>query len=276
MDVLNARDWTFIPDWEKVGIPAANFRLDKTAWFAEVVLIPTFTPSKLPKGRWEEDLPVGLTDFNKDWNEDQVQVALRIGGHWEGFDLMAMVYKGVSYNPYGRIVGSTLELDYSELEVYAGSIVKELPGGIIGKTEFGYYQQEHGDDFFQAVVGARKEFYDVFHDTDRLSVLVQYSDEKVISEDRSVVPVTDFRRDLNKAVLSRISYNFGENSPWKAEIEGTANLDGGDYYVRPKVVYEKDNWEVEAGYQKVGGPRDSFWGKYEKVDSVFLGVKIHF
>jgi len=275
-DVLNPWDWTSVTDSEKIGIPSVSLFFDKEDWFAQAVVVPVFTPSKLPENRWQEDLPVGVTNYDVDWREDRVQYLVRVGGDLSGYELSAMYYNGVSFNPYGRIVGSSLNLNYSDQEVFAGSVVKELLGGIIGKAEVGFYDQEHGDDFFQYVIGARKEFDSLFGSSDILSVLIQYTNEEITSRDDSVVRVTDFRRDLNDSVLSRISYQFKEDSPWEMELEATFNLSNSDYLVRPQINYSADYWKAEFGFQKAGGPQDSLWGKYKDVDAIFLNTRWYF
>ena len=273
---VNPLDWTSVIDYEYIGVPAVSARYDSMNWWAQIVIVPRFTSSELPQGHWKEELPYGITGVREEWDENQTQFALRAGTYWNGFNLTAMFYRGVSYNPYGELDGTTLKLEYSPLKVVAGSISKEVSGGVIVKAEIAHYKQEHGDDFVQGVVAARKEFYNVFRDTDMLSILVQYSDEKITSEDHSIIPVTDFRRDLKGAILGRFSYKFGDYSPWKINIEGTINPVDDDYLVKPEVVYEKGDWEVTTGIQIVGGPKDSFLGKYDQSNAVSTEIKFNF
>ncbi len=275
MDVLNPRDWMFLADWERVGISAFDLRFDEENYFLEIVAVPKFTASKLPKGRWEEDFPLGIT-AEEMVDENQFQYALRAGVNWREWDLTAAFYDGVSYNPYGLLNGAILELRYSKEKVYAFSALREIDRGYILKGELGYYDQDHGDNFWQYVVGIRKEFDGVFTPTDTLSILVQYANEKVVSSDESIVRVPDFRRDLNNSMLTRISYEKGAGSCWRLELEGTMNLDDGDYFVCPKIIYFKDYWQVEIGLQLVGGPQESFWGKYDKVNAFLANLILYF
>ncbi|MGV9174202.1 MAG: hypothetical protein ACOC35_16770 [Promethearchaeia archaeon] len=189
-------------------------------------------------------------------------------------------YDGVSYNPYGEInlglTGPELELKYSNQKVVSGALVKEIPWGIILKSEAGYYDQDKGDDFFQYVLGAQKEFHGLFRATDSLVLLLQYTNEEVTPEaSDSVVEVTDFRRSFQNSFLWKVDYEFGGSCPWKLELEGSYNFSDSDSFWRPKVVYQKDNWQLEGGIQLTNGPEDSFWGQYEN-DAAFLTFKYFF
>ncbi|MFW5884952.1 MAG: hypothetical protein ACOCUF_01865 [Patescibacteria group bacterium] len=280
MDNLSARDWTLIPDWERVGIPAFNTRYDGWTWSVQAVAVPEFTPSKLPQGRWEENLPAGLAGKEEMVNENRFQYAVKVNKIWQEFDMTLAYYDGVSYNPYGKInpglTGPELELRYSDQKVISGALVREIPWGIILKSEAGYYDQDKGDDFFQYVLGAQKEFYGLFRATDSLVLLFQYTNEEVTSEaSESVVEVTDFRRSFQNSFLWKADYEFGGGCPWKLELEGSYNLSDSDSFWRPKVVYQKDDWQLEGGIQLTNGPEDSFWGQYEN-DAVFLTFKYFF
>ncbi|GEM_PF-1847993 len=274
MDNLSARDWVSIADWKRVGIPAIDWRFDVDDYFFEVVMVPKFTASKLPKGRWQEDLPQGVS-AREIIDENQVQYALRAGLNWQGVDWTASFYDGVSYNPYGLMNGATSELRYSEEKVYSLSAIGEV-GGYILKGELGHYEQEKGDDFIQYVVGIRREFEGLLQLTDILSMLIQYTNEEIISKDKSILKVTDFRRDLRNSVLTRISYEKGAGSPWKIEIEGIQGISKGDYFVRPKIIYFQDDFEIEFGVQLVDGSQKSFWGKYSQANAFFVGLKYFF
>jgi hypothetical protein len=280
LDNLSARDWTLIPDWERVGIPAFNIRYDGWTYSVQLVAVPRFTPSKLPRGRWKENLPPGLIEGGQDVDENRFQYAVKVNKIWPWIEAIFAYYKGVSYNPYGEIdlglAGPELEIKYSDQQVISGALVKEIQGGVILKSEAGYYNQNHGDDFFQYVLGAQKEFYELFRPTDSLVILFQYTNEEVISETSdSVVELTDFRRVFKNSVLWNLSYDPGGNCPWKLEFEGSYNLSGSDSFWRPKVVYQQDNWQIEGGIQLTNGPEDSFWGQYQN-DAAFFIFKYFF
>ncbi|MDZ7612103.1 MAG: hypothetical protein U5L10_05040 [Candidatus Moranbacteria bacterium] len=280
LDNLAARDWNLIPDWERVGIPAFSARYDGWTWSVQTVAAPQFTPSKLPQGRWEEDLPAGLTGKEVVVDEDRFQYAVKVNKIWQGFDMTLAYYDGVSYNPHGQIdlglTGPELKMRYSDQKVVSGALVKEVPWGIILKSEAGYYDQDKGDDFFQYVLGAQKEFYGIYWPTDSLVLLLQYTNEAVASQaSDSVVEVTDFRRVFKNSFLWNLSYDPGGSCPWKLELEGSYNLSDSDSFWRPKVVYQKDNWQLEGGIQLTNGPEESFWGQYEN-DAMFLIFKYFF
>jgi hypothetical protein len=174
------------------------------------------------------------------------------------------------------LTGPELELKYSDQKVISGALVKEIPWGVILKSEVGYYDQDKGDNFFQYVLAAQKEFYGLFRATDSLVLLFQYTNEEVTSEaSESVVEVTDFRRSFRNSFLWKAGYEFGGGCPWKLELEGSYNLSDSDSFWRPKVVYQQDNWQLEGGIQLTNGPEDSFWGQYEN-DAVFLTFKYFF
>jgi len=271
-DNLSPRDFTELTDWERVGILAMNFRYDGMDFFWQAVFVPRFTSSKLPRGRWQEELPPGL-NFEEIIEKNNSQFALRFGKTFQNLDLTVGFYQGVSFSSYGVLNGAILESHYSKERVYSLAATSEI-GGFILTRELGYYDQDKGDNFLQGALGIRREFDGVFNDNDTLSILIQYSNEIIISEDSLIVEMTDFRRGFNKSIVFRAFYEKGMNSPWRSEFEGSFSKH--DYFVKPEIIYSRDDWEIESGIEIAGGSKDSFWGKYNKVKSVFFKFIFNF
>jgi hypothetical protein len=279
-DNINPRDWKDVIRREKVGLPAVSVRYGRDT-FIEAVYLPFFSPSKLPEGRWKRDLPLGLVGGEQEiLSRGHPQFAVLVGTIAWDCDLGASFYKGYSYSPSFKlepISVSAAELIpvYCSEEVYALSAAKSI-AGFDFRAEAGYFRQENEDDFIQCVLGADREWNEVFGLTDTLYVLVQYVDEEETQHDAPVPFKTiDFRRVFNNAAMGRIKYS-PDGDKWSFKLEGSYNFSEKDYYIQPSVGWEKANFEIEGGIDVLGGPKDSFFGGYNRNDRTYIKIVWHF
>jgi len=276
-DNINPRDWVDVVEWERVGVPSINLRYgDSTFW--ELVYIPWSTPSKLPTGRWEYDLPSGLVSDGADSpDNDYDQFAVRAGTNISGWDLGASYYHGFSYNPAVRMNLNLIVPTYIREDVFAISATGEIGAGLMLRSEVGYFRQYGDDDFVQFVIGADRFWNDVFRPTDEFYLLVQYVDEIEVDD---ISPASfrryDFRRSFSRSIMARAQYTFDDTRQWSVKLEGSYNLEKGDSYVQPSISWRKNNFELEAGVGFASGPKDEFWGGWRENDRAFLKCTYHF
>jgi len=277
-DNICPRDFTDLPEWERVGVPALDLQIGYETFF-ELVYVPIFTPSKLPQGNWERELPAGLSygDLNMP-NHGVGQFAACFGTTLSGFDLGASWYHGYSFSPaFDSLSLAEINYRYNREDVFAFSAAGEIGYGLMLRAEVGYFDQENDDDFVQYVLGVDRIWDSVLRPTDQLYLLVQYSGE---IETNDVMPdrfrYSDFRRGFSDAVLARVEYTLSDSRKWKLACEGSYNFNDGDSYIQPSVAWQRGNIEVEAGVSIASGPEDSFWGGWENSDRAFIKATYHF
>ncbi|MEA2113252.1 MAG: hypothetical protein U9P63_01160, partial [Patescibacteria group bacterium] len=274
-DNINPRDWEDIIEWEKVGLPAVSVRYGKDA-FVEVVYLPFFSPSKLPEGYWRRKLPLGLTDGEQEiLSRGREQFAVRASAITWDCDFGISFYKGYSYSPSFKLKATELIPVYRNEEVCSISAAKSA-AGFDFRAEAGYFRQQDEDDFIQYVLGADREWGEVFSPTDTLYVFIQYINEKKTQDDTPVpFEIIDFRRVFNNVAMGRIKYS-PDGDEWSFNLEGSYNLSDKDYYIQPSVGWKKSNFEVEGGIDILGGSGESFFGGYKDNDRTYIKIVWHF
>lgn len=275
-DNINPRDWTDLVEWERIGVPAffASYGFDTSL---EFIYVPWFTASKFPEDRWDRELPEGIKFGDQEYNRNSGQFSTRLKTTQKGWDLAAVFYKGKSFSPSYEINNIALEHElvpvYRDEEVYALSAATEI-AGFNFRAETGYFHQEKDDDFIQYVGGVDREF-SISGTDDSLYVLIQYANEIETQSDSPVNFRTfDNRRSLNNSFMSKLKYSFNDNLA--AKLEGSYNFSDKDSYFEPAVSWQKDSWEIEAGFGFFSGPENSFFGGYEKNNRFFFKASYFF
>jgi hypothetical protein len=282
-DNINARDWTDVIEFERVGVPAIDLRAGRNT-YAELVYIPWFTPSKLPPigDRWDRELAPGLLRGAQDTpGMNNGQLSIRGGISIGGFDIGAVYYRGYSYSPAYRIAPLALELlqlipTYRLEDVYSGSIAFSL-GEFNFRGELGYFDQRDDENFFQYAAGIDREWSGILRLDDSLYWLIQYADDVVTKHrDPSSISFFDFRRVLDNCITTKVSYSLDATKEWTIKIEGAVNLGESDVYIEPALIWRKRSVEFELGFDIMAGNRDTFWGGYRDNDRIYSKLTYKF
>jgi len=287
IDALNPRDLKDIPRNEKVGIPAISFFIGDEAYIEFIG--SWFTPSKLPLagGRWFRELPAGISLGQAEYDKYSFEYSVYAGIEKESLDIRFGYYNGHSYSPSYRLQPiSFTEIElipvYHRQELYSLGLAKEIFGSIV-RSEAGYFNQKDEytgqelENFYQYVISIDRFISGLLFESDNLYALLQWSDHDNHSED-----YIDFRQAL-RGIMGKLEYNFSDEEHWAIHCQWQYNNYDQDYYLKPSLIFSTDLWdtyslEVEAGYEHMDGPADSFWGGggYNKNKSVFTLIKLIF
>lgn len=280
-DTLNARDWTDIVEWERVGGPAYVLRYGGDAYLEAVLC--AFTPSKLPARRWQPPSLRGFTLEEQDLGAaGEPQAALRGGALWHGFEVGGAVFQGRSYAPVLRLdsgssSGIHLKPVYRQETVLSAFLTGELYRGVIVRADLGYFNQQQDDDFIQYVAGAERQWNGLVGPRDTFSLLVQYTNE---IETQDVLPrafhALDFRRAFNNSIWLNLRYAFQEEGGWSVRLRSIYNLSHHDGYVEPSVVWSRRKWEATLGLGVFAGSANTFWGGFNDQDRLFARLSYFF
>ncbi len=275
MNNINPRDMLDIVWWRYLAVPAMDLKIGGDT-FIEAVIIPWFTPSKLPLtgSRWERDLG-GLQLANQDLRDrNDAQYALRTGTMIKGFNLSASYYKGY-FSSY-KLNGMILTPIYRPEEVFAASATKGIAGFNL-RAEAGYFNQSGDDKFIQYVVGADRQWSQMFQSSDSLFILAQYCGEEVTQANNPTgLPIIDFRRIFKNSIMAKAEYAPDENGPWRLRLETSYGLSEHGLYAQPSVGWRQDKYEIKAGADLFAGPKESFFGGYRDNNRLFAIISRHF
>ena len=153
------------------------------------------------------------------------------------------------------------------------NLATDLPWGIGLKAESAWFDQGgNQDEFVQSVVGFdrlwERDYFTVF-------ILLQYIREDVTHHGSSPFQEFDLRRVFKDALAGQIELEFWEK--WTFELKGVFGFEDKGKYVQPKLTrYLGESWEVSLGYDYLGGPEDSFFGRYEDNSRLFMELRYYF
>jgi hypothetical protein len=302
-DLVNPYDYLDVLDNEKLGVwsVAARVRLGPAS--LTTVVVPVFTPSRLPLAtrRWTPPPPpgfVGIVDnpVLPEQDIDAMQYAARLRGTVAGWDLSVSYYDGFKNTPVFR-ESSIAVAPAVVLPRFTPVFTRHRVAGFDWSTTFGKLEF-HGEGVFRFVVADGRE--DVFQGIggvnytweglglpwlDAITVVFEYARQAVLAiRDRSIVEaggagqVGDLLADnaFRDALVGRIELKLTDDTRLKiTEIVDLSTTPS--HYTQVKVWHRlADAWSFEAGLDFLSGNAETFWGRWRSNDRFFFALKYLF
>ena len=302
-DLLNPYDYIDILDNEKLGIwsAAGRFTLGPVSFTA--VVVPVFTPSRLPleDTRWTPPPPPGFNAIVDgrvlpERNIEGMQYAARLRGTVAGWDLSVSYFDGFKSTPVFRestiavapgVVLPRFTPVFTRLKVF----------GFDWSTTFGKLEF-HGEGTFRWVAANGRE--DVFEGIagvnytwdglgrrwlDTITVVFEYARQVTLaSRDQTIADagtsgqVGDLLADnaFRNALVGRLEIKLTDDTRLKiTEIVDLATTPS--HYTQVKVTHRlTDAWSAEAGLDFLSGNAETFWGRWRDSDRFFFFLKYLF
>jgi hypothetical protein len=302
-DDLNASDKLDLPWAYKLGAPALAVSHATADLGVDLVVIPTFTPDRLPgltspwarsrapvadAGFVQTGIRPDVVDGARDLpgGTDGVQVGLRAtsSAMLEATDLSVSAFHGVSRTPVllPRFVSPTvLALDsfyprYTEFAMGFSTIVSDFEfhgEAAMHVTE----RSDEDDDYLSYVIGMRREWSDLGRDDiDTVRVTLEYAGEMITRHisDSSPYIRSNFDRTATNSVLGKLDLEFDVNTT--LTVGGALNFEDGDYAVDAMLEHKlNDRVTLSAGFQMFAGPSQSFFGEWSNNDRAYVGLKMY-
>ena len=285
-DNLNPRDVTDFIENEKIGVPSFALNLFRNNWKADFILIPVFTPTRIPlvDTRWAPippDFSLAINDRDlPDRSINNVQFATRLGATIDGWDLSASYFEGFEYVPAGLIsspIPSSITPVYDKVRIYGMDFSTALKG-IEFHGEAAYYNRDNVDrnDYLQYIFGANYTFNDIISDHDA-KLTLEYAREEIVNRANNPARYLDLELShvFRNSIMPKIEYVFDTRK--KIEVGLIYNIDHEDYIIQPKFCYKPaDNWDIELGLDILEGDAGTVFGRYSKNDRGFVKTKFTF
>ena len=300
-DSLNPRDFTDVPDSEKIGVIALAFTYSWDLATLDAVTVPLFTPARLPDidNRWVGDLsalrqaffplrPVIGDDELPDATIENVQFAVRLSSSafLEGWDLGLSYYDG--FDPFGvfRVDPATPDIILTRVFQH----IREV--GFDFSTAFGSVEAHGeaavrftgdnamGDDYWEYIAGVNYGFDDLTLPplVEEFRIILEYAGEYVFEEKEEsgqYFVSSGYDRPFKNSILGSLLVKFSEETEF--EIGGGVNLDDSDYFIEPVLRHKiTDTLKLEVGGNVIKGPRGSFLGRWRDNDRVSVSLKKYF
>jgi len=306
-DNLNPRDYMEPVDSEKMAVYSVAARLNAGPTQVSFVVVPVFTPSRLPLvgSRWLPPPTSGATgavlvDSRElpDQTFDNVQYGLRAKTTLKGWDFSASYFEGFESTPVIRASEVTLFPGVTvprATPVFTRMRVLGLDFSTTwkkfefhGEAAFKFVVRDGRHDRFQ-VIGGLNYTWDDFRLRwlDRIMFIAEYSKEVNLStaEHSGVLGTADLVRfglaqtntGLRDAGIGRVLFKFTEDTELRisAILDFTSSF---SHFVQVKLVHKIiDALQMEAGVDLFTGERGkSFWGQWGDNDRFAFALRYFF
>lgn len=299
-DNVNPYDYLDPIDHEKLGVYSAALQATRGPTSLALVLIPVFTPSRvpLPSSRWTSSSPgvAGVVDDRQlpSTSFGNVQLATRVRTTFRGWDVALSYFHGFDDTPVIR--QSSAELAPSVIVPRFTPVFTRLKApGVDFSTTYRSFEF-HGEfaaklvesngaaDRLQGIVGLNYAWEELgLAWLERISAGLEYAREEALASvdptilrgaaaTRAALPNDAFRN----AVVGRLELGFGEST--QVKLSGTADLAGSlNHYFQARLDHKfTDSLQLETGLDLFTGRRDSFWGRWAANDRFFAFLKYLF
>lgn len=302
-DHVNPYDYLDVLDNEKLAVYAAAGRLSVGATTLTAVVVPVFTPSRVPlrESRWTPLPPEGFVAVVDERELParslrNAQYAARLRTTVRGWDVSASYYEGFEHTPvfrrseaedeagravprftplYTRVraVGLDFSTSYRRLEVHGEGAVTLV-------------ERNGRDDRFQWITGINYTLDGPVPWVEDVAIILEYARQEVLRSrpESGIVPSGDSpevgdllaNNAFRNALVGRIVVRFSEDTQLK--LTGIADFTGPvSYYVQVKLAHRlSDAVQVEGGLDIIEGARDTFWGRWRDNDRLFVWLRYVF
>ncbi|MFQ5890943.1 MAG: hypothetical protein ACE5JR_13005 [Gemmatimonadota bacterium] len=273
----------------KVGTDAFKGDFTSGVVSAELVLIPSFEPDRLPgPDRFVlfDPFPgVPRVERRPDLRLSNAELALRVYRRLLGADVSLHAYRGFHGSPALQpdlgAEPDTLLLSFPRLNVYGVSLQRAGFGGVVS-GEFGYYdsrEDPNGSDprvpnsQIRALLGYQRQIWP----ESRLGI--QYYAEWMQDHAAYVAglgPEAQPRDEVLHVATLRFTQQLAYQT-WELSLFLFVGLSEADYYVIPEIRHRltEDLW-LALGANVFGGDRQDLFGALDGNDNIYLVARFGF
>jgi len=305
MDVVNPRDSLIVPDNYKIGVPSAALRYSGEWGSVESIVIPWFTPSRVPEStdRWfpdDSDLrrrlqeaigfvpPIVYPDRELPGNTlSNLQAGMRLQSSSlvQGWDFSLAYFRGFQPNGIyrgGLAPGFALGLTrtYPEFHMAGGSFSTTWQDfEFHGEAAYHHTVEDiQDDDYISYISGLNYNWTrNLPSFLDRATLVLEYAGEQVTHKrpDGSIFLSSGVDRGLTNSVVGKVRLEFLQET--RFEISGAYNFNGADYATGLSLSKKFfDRLDCKIGADLLWGDKDTFFGSWAQNDRVYSSLTLSF
>jgi hypothetical protein len=309
----NLSPWNVVDPFEprRLGIPAAKLTLGSNQQTLDLIFMPLFEATQLPKpgqrffiynpssipnpfypGIGPSQLKLNYTGVDTSFEPSsglaRGQYATRYNISLHGFDLAFSYFNGYENVPVFEAKPGAVNAAAGTADVTVRYICPhEQVWGFDASKRFG----ELGTHFEGAYFDMDDTGHDVgIGDKDYASLLggIDYHFLRVFGS-QDFMPSLEYAREINDGTDNRIYINriytdsilfrlaHVINFKWSGELRYVYNLDNRSYWSRLAYSYQySDHVQFTAGVDLFGGPANTFFGAYDKNDRIFAAMTLQY
>jgi hypothetical protein len=303
-DGINPYDYMDVLDNEKLAVLSAGLRVQLGATSLVAVVVPFFTPSRLPlpDSRWAPSPPAGLMAVLDDRevpgrDAANVQYAARLRTTLGGWDLSASYYHGFQAVPEFR--ASTVQAASGGTATHLTPVFPRINAvGMDFSTTFGGIEvhgegvvqlvEDNGrEDSFRGIAGFSYTWDRLGHPwLDAVTLVLEYARQVALrTRDASILPSGGGDSEIGDLLAFNAFQNtlagraqFKVNEDTQVKLTGNLNFDGPfSYYTQVALTHQfTGSFQAEVGLDVLGGQARSFWGRWGSNDRAFLVLRYLF
>lgn len=307
LDDLNPRDFLDVPTNERIGVPALSIYHLHKLFEVQAVWEPWFSPSRLPlpgmDNRWLGDFrsiqarlsqqlgfPVGLRFAGRRLPADQFangQFGARISSSSlvAGWDFALTYFRGrLAEGVFvGDLQGTTLvaTVEYPRYHEFGASVATVVgPWQIHGEGAWHLTDNQNlDDDYIEYVVGINRSFGDIpLAAIDEVRLILEFAGQETtrgLAAGSNSFGSRQFARPFQDAVAASVVLKFSEQT--ELECSGAFDFADSGSIFQASLSHElNENFEVTLGTDVLSGPNDSFFGKWNANDRIFLTLSARY
>ncbi|HEX3704660.1 MAG TPA: hypothetical protein VHU82_15125 [Vicinamibacterales bacterium] len=290
-DHFAPRDFLDVVNTELLAVTGVRTALQAGAETVEVVVVPRFTPSRVPllDQRWTV-LPASAAGVPLVDGGAQLPEGTQAGVRWAhtgaGYEYSLSYFDGFNHLPNidaaptpsasgGAVCSSCLpgspsfvvQRSYPAITSYgADAAVPTRWFTIKGETAYFMSSSPATDEYVLYVVQVERQ-------TGEWLLLAGYAGE-VVTEQRALLTFAP-DRGLTKAIVARASYTIDSNRSFA--IETAVRQNGAGVYVKPEYSQARgQHWRATAAAVLIGGQADDFLGQYRRNSHFTLTLRYSF
>jgi hypothetical protein len=299
-DNLNPYDYLDPIDREKLAVYSAAAQFTAGPASLTLVLIPLFTPSRVPLAttRWFPPVPEDIAAITQPRDlppntAANMQYGARLRGTVAGWDLSVSYFEGFEPTPVikqtttvvapgveaptltpvftrMRVAGADFSTTFGKLEVHGEAAAK-------------FVVRDGRDDRLQWIAGVNYTWDELgLSWLDRIQLIAEYAREEILTSDSNsdILELDDQLALPNNAfpdaAIGRLLFHFNDDTQF--EVGGTVNFEGSaNSYLKAAFTHKiTDAFHATMGVDLISGPRDTFWGRWRDNDRAYVFLKYFF
>ena len=290
-DNLNPYDYLDPIDNGKIGVWSMSARATVGPGSVTFVLVPVFTPSRLPlpDSRWVPPPPAGVVVESRELpgrGAADIEYAARGKVTLRGWDVSLSYFDGFDHVPVVRrseiasMPGAVrLTPIFSRVRA-AGADVSTTFGKLVvyGEVAAKFVSRNAPYDRLHSIVGGNYSWDSLgLRWLDQVTLIAEYARETVLGSDSpgDVVDPASLN-PFRDAFVSRLQFKFTEDT----QLKFTAVLNlvrQPSHLLQVKASHKvTDTIHLEAGIDFFAGSRDTFYGRWKDNDRFFFSAKYYF
>jgi hypothetical protein len=197
-----------------------------------------------------------------------------------GWDLSVSYFDGLESVPVALIsmpIPTSVTPIYDKVRVWGADFSTTI-GAFEVHGEAAHFNRDNKDrdNLLQYIFGANYTAENVISTHD-IKLTFEYAREEITRRGVNTARYLDL--DLShvfrNSLMTKFTYEFSDRMNFK--IGSVYNIDHEDYLIQPKfTVKPRDNWEIELGFDILGGKSDTLFGRYTNNDRGFIKTTLTF